>query len=140
MYCGVNFIFYFIQCEAWGEYCDQSRGKLDFKGSSDKDYGTNGWILARDGFAKNYMGSRPEAKRYDFFHLVCADVDDGGVWMYGWLDVIVFFVHDFLHTVKLIEMKLKTYHLFNKIKRWLVFGTYRSTKISTLFQYFFSFF
>ena len=26
-----------------------------------------GWILARDGFAKNYMGSRPEAKKCYFF-------------------------------------------------------------------------
>ena len=26
-----------------------------------------GWILARDGFAKNYMGSRPEAKKCHFF-------------------------------------------------------------------------
>ena len=26
-----------------------------------------GWILARGGFAKNYMGSRPEAKKCDFF-------------------------------------------------------------------------
>ena len=26
-----------------------------------------GWILARDGFAKNAMGSRPEAKKGHFF-------------------------------------------------------------------------
>ena len=26
-----------------------------------------GWILARDGFAKNYKGSRPEAKKCHFF-------------------------------------------------------------------------
>ena len=26
-----------------------------------------GWILASDGFAKNYMGSRPEDKMWDFF-------------------------------------------------------------------------
>ena len=26
-----------------------------------------GWILARDGFAENYMGPRPEAKKCDFF-------------------------------------------------------------------------
>ena len=26
-----------------------------------------GWILARDGFAKNAMGSRPEAKKCQFF-------------------------------------------------------------------------
>ena len=30
-----------------------------------------GWILARDGFAKNYMGSRPEAKKCDFFISAC---------------------------------------------------------------------
>ena len=58
-----------------------------------------GWILARDGFAKNYMGSRPEAKKPHFFNLVRADV---------WVDVIVFLVHDFFHTVEPIEMK--TYH------------------------------
>ena len=43
-----------------------------------------GRILARNSFTKNYMGSRP--------------------------DVIVFFVHDFFHTIAPIEMKLKTYH------------------------------
>ena len=26
-----------------------------------------GWFLARDGFAKNFVGSRPEAKKCDFF-------------------------------------------------------------------------
>ena len=26
-----------------------------------------GWILARDGFAKNYKGSRPEAEKCQFF-------------------------------------------------------------------------
>ena len=26
-----------------------------------------GWILVRDGFAKNAMGSRPEAKKGNFF-------------------------------------------------------------------------
>ena len=26
-----------------------------------------GWILARDGFSKNYLGSRPEAKKCQFF-------------------------------------------------------------------------
>ena len=33
--------FYFTKCEAWGKYCNRSRGKLDFKGSSGKDYGTH---------------------------------------------------------------------------------------------------
>ena len=55
------------------------------------------------------------------------------------MDVIIFFVHDFFDTVALIEMKFKTYNYFNKMKRWLVFGTYRFTNISPLFQYFFSF-
>ena len=55
------------------------------------------------------------------------------------MDVVVFFVNDFFHTVEPIEMKLKTYHQFNKMKRWLVFGTYRPTNISTIFHYFFSF-
>ena len=53
--------------------------KLGFPGASSKDYGTHGlkvtncsiqlgWIfLARDGFAYNYMGSRPETKKCDFF-------------------------------------------------------------------------
>ena len=40
-----------------------------------------GWILARDGFAKNYIGSRPEGKKCHFFHLVRADVC-----MDGWMD------------------------------------------------------
>ena len=31
-------------------------------------------ILARDGFAKNYMESRPEAKKCDFFHFHFHDV------------------------------------------------------------------
>ena len=55
-----------------------------------------GCILARDGFAKIYMGSRPEAKK-----CVC---------MYVCMYVIVCFVHDFFHTVEPIEMKLKTDH------------------------------
>ena len=40
-----------------------------------------GWTLARDGFAKNYMGSRREAKMCDFI-IVCVR-----------MGVIVFFVH-----------------------------------------------
>ena len=39
---GFIFFYYFILCEAWGKYCNRSRGKLDFKGSSGKDYGTHG--------------------------------------------------------------------------------------------------
>ena len=35
-------IFYFIECVAWGKYCNRSHGKLDFQGSSGKDYGTHG--------------------------------------------------------------------------------------------------
>ena len=57
-----------------------------------------GLILARDGFAKNYMGSRTEAKTCHFFHLVRADRC-----MYGWMDVIAFLAHDFstlLHRLK----------------------------------------
>ena len=84
-----------------------------------------GWILARDGFATNYMGSRPEAKKWNFFILST--------------QVIVIFVDDFFNTVEGIEMKLKTYHYW-KIKRWLVFITYRPINISSLFQNFFSFF
>ena len=30
-----------------------------------------GWILARDGFAENYMGSRPEAKKCHFYFIQC---------------------------------------------------------------------
>ena len=66
-----------------------------------------------------------------FFHLVRADVCMY-VWMDGWMDVIVFFVHDFFHTDEPIEMKLKTYHLFNKMKHRLVFGIYRSTNCGLL--------
>ena len=36
------YYFYFIQCEAWRKYCNRSRGKLDTKGPSGKDYGTHG--------------------------------------------------------------------------------------------------
>ena len=61
-----------------------------------------GRILARNGFAKNYMGSRPEAKKCHFF-IKCVRMD-------GWMDVIVISAHDFFHTVAPIEMKLKTYH------------------------------
>ena len=32
------------------------------------------WILARDGFAKNYMRSHPEAKKCDFF-IYCVRMD-----------------------------------------------------------------
>ena len=84
-----------------------------------------GWILARDGFAKKYIRSRPGAKKCHFF-IWCVRMD-------GWMDVIVYFVHNFFHTVAPIEMKLKTYDQYSKMKRWLVFGTYRSTNISTLF-------
>ena len=42
-----------------------------------------GWILDRDGLAKNYMGSRPEAKKCDFF-VWCARMN---VWIDGWMDV-----------------------------------------------------
>ena len=34
----LKFAFYFIQREAWGMYCNRSRGKLDFKGSLGKEY------------------------------------------------------------------------------------------------------
>ena len=68
--------FNFIQCEARGESLAAS---ATLKGSQVKTTEpmvsikvTNcssqlGWILARDGFAKYYMGSRPEAKKSDFF-------------------------------------------------------------------------
>ena len=62
-----------------------------------------GWILARDGFGKNAMGVSSRGQKVPFFHLVRA-----GGWMDGWMDVIVFFVHDFFHTIGPIEMKLKT--------------------------------
>ena len=38
--------FYFIESEAWGKYCNRSRGKLDFNRSSGKDYGTNSLNLS----------------------------------------------------------------------------------------------
>ena len=38
-----------------------------------------GSILARDGFAKNAMGSRPEAKKCHFSFSTCG-------WMDGWMD------------------------------------------------------
>ena len=102
-----------------GKYWNRSRGNATSKGPQAKTTEHMdsikvtycsiqlGRIVARNGFAKNYMGFRPGPK-VRFFHLVRAD---------GWMDVIVFFVHDFFHTVKPIEIKLKTYHLFNKMKR-----------------------
>ena len=86
-----------------------------------------GWILARDGFAKNYMGSRPEAKKCHFSFSLCVCI----------YVCTLFFIDDFFHTIEPIKMKLKTYHYFNKMKRWLVFSIYRSTNFSTLFQNFF---
>ena len=77
---------------------------------------------------------RPKSAIFSLCAYGCVDVWD------GWMDVVVFFVHDFFHTAEPIEKKLKLYHYFNKMKRWLVFGTYRLTTICTLFQYFFSFF
>ena len=71
-----------------------------------------GWILARHGFAINHMGPRPEAKKCDFLIY--------SVRMDGWL-LPVFFDDDFFRPVQPIEMKLKTYHYFNKMKPWLVF-------------------
>ena len=86
--------YYFIQYEAWGKYWNRYRGKHDFKGSSVKtpepmvsikvtNYSIQlGWILARDSISKNYMGSRPEAKKCDFF-IVCVRMD-------GWMCVPFF--------------------------------------------------
>ena len=107
--------FYFIQCEAWGESI--GIGLTASSTSKDPQAKTTepmdsikvpncsiqlGWILSREGFAKNAMGSRPEAKKCHFF-IWCVRMD-------GWMDVIVFFVHDFFHTVAPIEMKLKIDH------------------------------
>ena len=51
-----------------------------------------GLILARDGLAKNYMGSGREAKRaiFSFSAYGCMEV-----WMDVWMDVIVFLANDF---------------------------------------------
>ena len=60
-----------------------------------------------------------------------------------WIDVRMlsfYFGDDFFHAVEPIEMKLKTYHQYNKMVRLLVFGTYLLTNISTLFEYFLNFF
>ena len=72
--------FYFIECEAYGESIVIGLAASSTpKGPQVKTTEpmlsikvTNcgiqlGWILARDGFAKNYMGSRPEAKKCQFF-------------------------------------------------------------------------
>ena len=61
-------------------------------------------------FCQKLHGVSSRGQKVRFFHLVGVD---GG--MDGWMDVIVFFVHDFFYTVELIEMKWKTYHYFNKI-------------------------
>ena len=49
------------------------------------------------------------------------------------MDIIVFKVHDFFHTVEPIEMKLKPYHYYNKMKCGLVFAIYRPTNIIILY-------
>ena len=106
------------------KYLNRSCGKRDFKGPSGKDYGpmisnkvTNytihlSWILARGGFVKNYMVSRPDAKKCYFSFS-------------GWMDVpyvcYFFFVDEFFNTVQPIEMKLKKSNHFNKMKCWLFF-------------------
>ena len=93
-----------------------------------------GWFLARDGFAKNAMGSRPEAKKCIFSFSTC-----GG--MYGWMDGCYRFFRPQFFPHRCTDWnEIENIPLNNKMKRWLVFGTYRSTNISTLFQYFFSFF
>ena len=50
-----------------------------------------GWILARDGFAKNYMGVSSRGQKVPFFHLVRADVCmDGYVCMLSFFSSTIF--------------------------------------------------
>ena len=74
-----HFFFYFIQCEARGSIVIGLASRSTSKGPQVKTTEpmvsikvTNcsiqfGWILARDGFAKNYMGvSRPKSAIFSF--------------------------------------------------------------------------
>ena len=81
------------------------------------------WILGPDGFLKNYMGSRPESQKFDFIILVFGD---------GWIPFFSTILSTPFNQMKW-NWKHKTYHYFNKMKRWLVFGRYRPPNISTLF-------
>ena len=67
----------------------------------------SGSILARNGFAKITWGLIQRPKSAIFSFSACGYMYEC---MYGWMDVIVFFVHDFFHTVEPIEENLKTYH------------------------------
>ena len=116
--CFLCFVFYFIQCEAWGRYCNWSRGKLDLKGPQVKTTKPIVSIKVTNCSIQLglILGVSSSCQKVRFFHFVSGDV-----WMDGWMDeymdVIVFFVHDFFNAVKSIEEKLKTYHQFNKMKR-----------------------
>ena len=71
--------FYFIQCEVWESIVIGLAASSTSKGPQVKTTKPMvsikvsncriqlGGILARDGFAKNYMGSHPETKKCDFF-------------------------------------------------------------------------
>ena len=62
--------FYFIQCEAKEQTSKGPQTKTTEPMVSIKVTNCRiqlGWILVGDGFAKNYMESRPEAKKSEFF-------------------------------------------------------------------------
>ena len=66
-----------------------------------------GWILARDGFAKNICGLAQRPKSAIFSFSACGWMDE---WMDGWMDVqhaFVFFVYDFFHIVEPIGWNWK---------------------------------
>ena len=76
-------IFTLSNAKHGGKYWNRSRGKLDSKGPQAKTTEPMnsikvtycsiqlGRILAHNGFAKNYMGSRPEAKKCHFYFIQC---------------------------------------------------------------------
>ena len=87
-----HYIFTLSNAKHGRKYCNRSRGKLDFKGSSDKDYGTQVTVLPKITWG---LVQRPKSA---IFHLVRA-----GGWMLSF-----FFSSTIFHTVEPIEMKLKT--------------------------------
>ena len=105
-----SFIFFhFIQCEAWGKVLESVSRQARLQRVLRQRL-RNPWTQLKYSIRLNFStwrffqklhGVSSRGQKVPFFHLVRVD---------GWMDVIVFFVHDFFHTVERIEMKLKTNH------------------------------
>ena len=125
-----------------GKYCNRSRVKLNFKGSSGKDYGTHGLNQSHKlyhsirlnfstwRFCQKLHGVSPRGQKVPFFHLVRAS---------GWM---LSFFSSTIFSTQLNRLKWNWKPIIS-LTKWSAdyfFGIYRSTNLSTLFQYFFSFF